>query len=209
MILGLTGGMGCGKTTAARIFEQHGFRRVDSDALVRDRVLTAPDIIAEARRRFGLQILAPAGGIDRPALARLLFADETGARLRAWEDLVLPRVLDHWRALLSAAHATHNTRWIIEAPLLHEKTLEKWFDFIVCVASSPATQYARLAERGVTHALAAQRISRQMPLADKINKADYVLTNDGSLEFLHDQIRHLIANLPTTHATHATTHATT
>jgi len=167
MTIGLTGGMGCGKSTAARIFEEFAFRRVDSDALVRDRVLTSPDIIAEARRRHGPQILTPAGQIDRAALARILFADET--KLHAWEDLVLPRVLNLWRETFAAAPAA---RWIVEAPLLHEKSLEKWFDFIVCVASSTATQYARLAERGVTHTLAAQRISRQMPLSRKTDKAD-------------------------------------
>jgi len=195
MTIGLTGGMGCGKSTAARIFEEFGFRRVDSDALVRDRVLTSPDIIAEARRRFGSQVLDPAGQIDRAVLARALFADET--KLRAWEDLALPRVYDLWRETFDSDRRA-DARWIVEAPLLHEKGLEKWFDFIVCVASSTATQYARLAERGVSHTLAAQRISIQLPLSCKIDKADYVLSNDGTVEFLRDQIRQLIKHLPTT-----------
>jgi len=201
MTIGLTGGMGCGKTTAARIFEEFGFRRVDTDALVRDRVLTSPDIIAEARHRFGNAtppVITPAGQIDRPSLARVLFADETGASLRAWETLVHPRVHALWRATLAA---TPDARWIIEVPLLHEKSLEKWFDFIVCVASSTATQYARLAQRGVAHTLATQRISRQMPLSRKIDKADYVLSNDGTVEHLRDQIRHLLNHLPTAQTT--------
>jgi len=194
MIIGLTGGMGCGKSTAARIFEEFGFRRVDSDALVRDRVLASPGIIAEARRRHGDQVITPDGlhesasgpTIDRAALARILFADET--KLRAWEDLVLPRLYEHLRALLDSDPAAD---WVVEAPLLFEKSLEKWFDFIVCVASSTATQYARLAERGVSHTLAAQRISKQLPLAYKIDKSDHVLSNDGSIDFLRDQIRAL------------------
>jgi len=202
MIIGLTGGMGCGKSTAARIFEEFGFRRVDSDALVRDRVLTSPDIIAEACRRFGNEVLTPTATpqIDRAALARVLFADETQTQLRAWEDLIHPRVLALWRETFAADRASF-AQWIVEVPLLHEKSLEKWFDFIVCVASSTATQYARLAERGVTHTLAAQRISRQMPLSRKIDKADYVLSNDGTVEFLRDQIRHLINHLPATQPT--------
>ena len=195
MTIGLTGNMGCGKSTAARIFEEFGFRRIDSDALVRDRVLTSPDIIAEARLRHGDEILTPAGQIDRPALARILFADATGAKLRDWEALVHPRVRDLWRATLAADPAA---RWVVEIPLLHEKHLEKEFDFTVCVASSTATQYARLAERGVTPTLAAQRITKQLPLATKIEKSDYVLSNDGSIEFLRDQIRYLLNHLPTT-----------
>jgi len=198
MIIGLTGGMGCGKSTAARFFEELGFRRVDSDALVRDHVLTQPDIIAEARNRHGDVVITPAGlhesasgpTIDRAALGRVLFADDT--KLRDWEDLVLPRLFEHWRALLDSDPVAD---WIVETPLLFEKSLEKWFDFIVCVASSTATQYARLAERGVSHTLAAQRISKQLPLATKIDKSDFVLSNDGTLEFLRDQIRALVRTL--------------
>ena len=196
MVLGVTGGMGCGKSTAARIFEELGFRRIDSDALVRDRVLMESASVEEARRRFGdgvIAVDAEAGGarrIDRAALARVLFADD--AKLRAWEDYVLPRVFELWREALESDRAA---RWVVEAPLLYEKSLEKWFDFVVCVASSGATQIARLSGRGVSHTLAAQRISKQLPLAEKIEKADFVLSNDGSTEFLRAQIKHLVARL--------------
>ncbi|AWI08247.1 dephospho-CoA kinase [Ereboglobus luteus] len=194
MILGITGGMGCGKSTATRIFEEMGFRRIDSDALVRDRILTSPECVAEAKRRFGAEVIvtdaADCGQIDRPALARVLFADE--AKLRAWEDFVLPRLYVLWREQLEGDRAAN---WVVEAPLLYEKGLENWFDFVVCVASSSATQFARLAERGVSHTLAAQRISKQLPLAQKIEKADFVLSNDGSTDFLRDQIKHLAARL--------------
>ncbi|MDF9832216.1 dephospho-CoA kinase [Ereboglobus sp. PH5-5] len=194
MILGITGGMGCGKSTATRIFEEMGFRRIDSDALVRDRILTAPECVAEAERRFGAGVIvtdaAGCGQIDRAALARVLFADE--AKLRAWEDFVLPRLYVLWREQLEGDRAAN---WVVEAPLLYEKGLENWFDFVVCVASSGATQFARLAGRGVSHTLAAQRISKQLPLAQKIEKADFVLSNDGSTDFLRDQIKHLAARL--------------
>lgn len=196
MVIGVTGGMGCGKSTAARMFEECGFRRIDSDALVRERVLTAPEIIAEAERRFGPSVLmdAPTARkqIDRAALARVLFddPDPANAKRAAWEDLVLPMVYALWRELLDS---DLRARWVIEAPLLYEKGLEKEFDFVVCVASSTATQYARLAERGVSHTLAEQRISKQLPLAQKIENADFVLSNDGAPQFLRDQITHLSA----------------
>jgi dephospho-CoA kinase len=187
MFIGLTGGMGCGKSTAARFFEEFGFARIDSDALVRERVLTAPGVVAEAARRFGSGVLDAAGRIDRAELARVIFADD--ARRLAWEDFVLPRLYLLWRELRAAAPAS--ARWIVEAPLLHEKELEKEFDFIVCVASSTAHQYARLTGRGISQALAGQRISKQLPLAKKIELADFVLSNDGDTDFLRDQIRHL------------------
>jgi dephospho-CoA kinase len=221
--------MGCGKSTAARIFEELGFRRIDSDALVRERVLTSPEVIAEAERRFGAGVLdagthsdadgasgandaddaSGAGGanatdaadganaagdapkrIDRAALAAVIFADD--AKRLAWEAVVFPRVCALWRELLDS---DPRGRWVVEAPLLYEKGLEKWFDFVVCVASSSATQLARLAERGVSHTLAGQRISKQLPLAQKIEKSDFVLSNDGSTDFLREQITHLASRL--------------
>ena len=194
MVLGITGGMGCGKSTAARMFEEQGFRRIDSDALVRDRVLLMPEVIAEARRRFGSGVLAvdDAGRerISRVELAKVIFADE--AKRVAWEDVVLPHVYVLWRELMDA---DPQARWVVEAPLLYEKGLEKGFDFVVCVASSSATQFARLAERGVSHTLAGQRISKQLPLAQKIEKSDFVLSNDGGTDFLREQITHLVAHL--------------
>lgn len=194
MVLGITGGMGCGKSTAARIFEEFGFRRIDSDALVREQVLTTPEVIAEAERRFGPGVVdvneAGPKQINRAALAGKLFADETN--LRAWEDFVLPRVYALWKTKLDGDRAAN---WVIEVPLLYEKGLEKWFDFVVCVASSSATQLARLAERGVSHTLAGQRISKQLPLAQKIEKSDFVLSNDGGTDFLREQIAHLTARL--------------
>ena len=190
MIVGLTGGMGCGKSTAARIFEEFGFYRVDSDALVRDRVLKMPNVIKSAQERFGSGVIDAHGQINRASLAKTLFANES--QLHAWEDLVLPYVYELWRELFEHSPQAD---WIVEAPLLYEKGLENWFDFVVCVASSSSVQYARLAERGVSHTLAEQRISKQLPLAQKIEKADFVLSNDGSTDFLRDQIRHLTARL--------------
>ena len=81
--------------------------------------------------------------------------------------------------------------WIVEVPLLFEKQLENWFDFIVCVASSADVQLARLIERGIPHTLAEQRISKQLPLARKIALADLVLWNDGPIPFLRAQVQSL------------------
>jgi dephospho-CoA kinase len=85
--------------------------------------------------------------------------------------------------------------WIVEIPLLFEKDLEKEFDFTVCVASDPGVQAERLAQRGLPPQEAAQRIARQLPLAQKIERADFVLTNNGSLDFLRDQVLRLTHQL--------------
>jgi len=190
MIIGITGGMGCGKSAVAALFEREGFRRLDSDALVRERVLTSPDVVARIEAKFGREVLTSDGAVDRARLAQRIFADEAA---RQWlEELTHPRLFEMWRDALAAAPGVN---WAVEVPLLFEKSLENWFDFTVCVACAPAQQLARLEQRGLPHALAEQRISKQLPLARKIELADFVLWNDGSVQFLQDQVTELIRSL--------------
>ena len=124
--------------------------------------------------------------VNRTALASLVFPHDTE---RLWlEELVHPRVFAGWRT----AFATDpNGRWVVEVPLLFEKGLENWFDFTVCVACAPAQQLARLEQRGLPRALAGQRISKQLPLARKIDLSDFVLWNEGSPAFLEAQVDRL------------------
>jgi dephospho-CoA kinase len=193
MILGITGGMGCGKSAAASMFERNGFHRIDSDAMVRDQVLPQPAVVAQVGERFGGSVLAKDGTIDRASLARHIFTNEDD---RKWlEGLTHPLLFVLWRQALATDPAG---AWVVEAPLLFEKNLENWFDFTVCVACAPEQQLARLEQRGLPHALAEQRISKQLPLARKIEQADYVLWNDGSVQFLQDQVTELIQALRVT-----------
>ena len=190
MKIGVTGGLGCGKSTAAGLFERRGFHRLDSDRLVRDHVLTRPAVKVQIQRQFGDDMLAADGTINRARLAERVFADE--AALRWLEELTHPVLFGLWR---EAFAADPGAQWAVEVPLLFEKKLENWFDFTVCVACSPTLQLARLEQRGMPRVLAEQRISQQLPLAQKIEQADFVLWNEGSAEFLQDQIDRLISSL--------------
>jgi dephospho-CoA kinase len=187
MIAGITGGLGCGKSTVARLCEQRGFRRLDSDALVRDRVHTAPEVIASLRERYGAVVFAADGTVDRAALAEKIFAADAE---RQWlEELTHPRVFALWREAFATAP---DARWVVEVPLLFEQALENWFDLTVCVACAPERQLARLEQRGLPRVLAVQRISKQLPLARKIELADLVLWNDGSPAFLEAEVDRLV-----------------
>lgn len=190
MIIGLTGGMGCGKTAAAALFKAKGYQLIDSDAIVKDTILTDPAVIAFARLRWSDEVMGEDGQLDRRAIAKRVFADE--AERKTWENEIHPRLFAIWRRMLEDEPEEN---WVVEVPLLFEQRLENWFDFIVCVASSPDIQLARLSERGISHALAGQRISKQLPLARKLELADLVLWNDGSLSFLEDQIDQALTEL--------------
>ena len=181
--------MGGGKSTAARLFVEEGFRLVDTDRIVREELLTSPDVIAQIAERFPTAVSAQ-NEVQRPILAGVVFSNEAH---RLWlEGLLHPLIYVKWReAFASAPH----TDWVVEVPLLFEQNLENWFDFTVCVATSSANQLVRLLERGTTQSLAEQRISAQLPLVQKIEKADFVLANDGSLEALQLQVKHLANRL--------------
>jgi dephospho-CoA kinase len=190
MILGLTGGLGCGKTTAARLFVERGFRHIDADAVIRERVLPSDGVSAAIRARFGGQVFTPAGQVDRPSLAAIVFADDAQ---RQWlEELTHPRFFEIARAILREEPGAN---FIIEVPLLFEKELDNWFDFTVCVGCDEGAQLDRLEQRGVDRAQAGQRISKQLPLARKIELSDFVLWNDGSAGFLKAQVDRIVDSL--------------
>lgn len=182
--------MGCGKTTAAGMLAEHGFASLDSDAIIRTAVLTDPDVIAAVREHFGHDMLTETGEVDRGQLARRVFPDE--AALRWLEGLLHPRLFAYWRMAFARDKAKF---WVVEVPLLFEKSLQNWFDFTVCIASDPVVQLARLEQRGIPPPLARQRISKQLPLTQKIKLVDFVLLNDGSPDFLRDQVAALVSSL--------------
>lgn len=190
MIAGITGGIGCGKSSASRALERRGFRRIDSDEIVRNQVLTDPEVVQSIAEKFGPEVVVPdpAGrpGVGRPALAQRVFHDDEA---RVWlEELTHPRVFAAWRAAFAAEPGG---RFAVEVPLLFEKRLENWFDFTICVACSPERQLVRLEQRGLPRVLAGQRISKQLPLARKIELSDFVLWNDGVPSFLDAQVGYL------------------
>lgn len=172
-----------------------GYRLMDSDAMIRDRILTATEVVRAVQERLGAEVIDEAGRIDRRKLAARVF--DQPAELAWLEELTHPRLFALWREEL----ASHNgVDWVFEVPLLFEKQLENWFDFTVCVACSPSQQIARLEQRGIPRALAEQRISKQLPLATKLELSDIVLWNDGSIEFLQSQVDRMMTDISKTRA---------
>ncbi len=148
--------------------------------------MTAPAVVAALRARYGEAVFTPTGEVDRSALGARVFADDAE---RLWlEELTHPIVYAAWREAFAAAP---DAKWAVEVPLLFEKSLENWFDFTVCVACAPEQQLARLEQRGLPRGLAGQRISKQLPLARKIELSDFVLWNEGSPAFLEAEVDRL------------------
>ena len=190
MKLGLTGGIGCGKSTVVRFFGAAGWATVESDKIVQDMLNQDPEVHLALRQRWGDSVFTSDGGVDRAAIASRVFA---GADELHWlEDLLHPRVRRTWQQALASRP---DANWVVEIPLIFEKRLETAFDLTVCVASPAAVADQRMADRGYTEAAVEQRRQRQMRIEDKLRLADYVITNAGSLEFLEKQTMRLIEQI--------------
>lgn len=186
MNIGLTGGIGCGKSTVVQLFKEAGWRTLESDAIVRELLADSEEVQTALRERWGERVLR-SEVVDRKAIAEIVFKDD--AELEWLEALLHPLVRVVWSQALTAEP---DRNCLIEIPLLFEKRLETEFDLTVCVISPSDVVEARMVRRGYTGAEVEQRRSRQMPLHEKVKRAARVISNAGSLEFLKRQTHRLI-----------------
>ena len=192
MKIGLTGGIGCGKSTVVQFFAQAGWHTIETDALVRDCLASDAMVHAALSEHWGTAVFHVDGTVDRKAVAARVFTD---AHELAWlEALLHPLVRHAWEAAIAGAAEAD---WLVEIPLLFEKRLETEFDLIVCVTSPSDVVERRMAHRGYSGDEIVQRRHRQMPLEEKARRADCVISNTGSLEFLKQQTKRLIAQIHT------------
>lgn len=191
MKLGLTGGIGCGKSTVIRIFKEAGWNTLESDKIVADLLAGDEGVRSALRQHWGEAVFTQEGRVNRRAIAEKVFHEE--GELVWLEALLHPLVRKSWQG---AVAADPQADWLVEIPLLFEKRLETAFDLVVCVASSPDVVENRMAARGYTGEEIERRRLRQMPLDEKMRLADHVITNAGSLEFLEKQTLRLIQQIP-------------
>lgn len=188
MVIGLTGGIGCGKTAAAACFARRGFQVVDADALARAVLSSAPCLEAMSRR-WGPACLTGEGSPDRAWIAAKVFADPVE---RAFlESITHPEVARRRASAVADRSRSH----VVEIPLLFEKNLAAEFDAVVCVSSSAAVRLRRLQLRGLSAPEAQARMDAQAPLDEKVKKSDHVLFNDGDMDFLDAQVAALVERL--------------
>jgi dephospho-CoA kinase len=185
--IGLTGGIGSGKSTVAALLAEHGARVVDADAIAREVVEPGTPGLAAVVAEFGEDVLTADGALDRPALAGLVFADPAArARLDA---VVHPLV--RARAAELVAEAPTDAVVVHDVPLLVEKSLQDHYDVVVVVDVDEATQVERLAGRGMPEQEARARIAAQATRAQRLAVADEVLDNTHDLDSLTRQVAEL------------------
>jgi dephospho-CoA kinase len=182
--IGLTGGIGSGKSTVSRLLEQRGAVIVDADAIAREVVAPGTPGLAAVTEAFGDGVVAPDGSLDRPALAAVVFADpEARKRLDA---IVHPLV--RARATEVAAAAPADAVVVNDVPLLVETGQAGSYDLVLVVEADPATRVARLVQRGLTAEDARARMAAQATDEQRRAVADVVLDNSGTPEELEAQV---------------------
>jgi len=177
-VLGLTGGIGSGKTMVGTMFTELGAELIDADQLAREVVEPGQPALEEIVTSFGRDILRPDGRLDRRKLAGIVFADASArARLNA---ITHPRIRERMDAAIAARRDRAGVL-IVDIPLLFENARTGVVEKVIVVWVDPRTQFRRLIERGgLTEEEARQRIAAQMPLDEKRGLADHVIDNRGT-----------------------------
>jgi dephospho-CoA kinase len=194
LLIGLTGGIATGKSTAARFFAEAGARVIDADRLARDVVAPGTPALAAIAEAFGPAVVGPGGALDRAALAARVFADPAERRrLEAITHPAIRRAMEAETARLAAAG--HDLAFY-DAPLLYEVGLEAAVALVVVVWAPREVQLARLRARdGLPAAEAAARLAAQLPIDEKAARADVVVDNADDRVPLGPKAARLLADL--------------
>lgn len=193
--LGLTGGIGMGKSTAAAMLSEFDVPVIDTDVVARQIVEPGQPALDEVLAAFGPEIIAPDGSLRRDVLAERVFHDpEARKRLEA---ILHPKIRDIWRAQVRQWSEQGRRLSVIVIPLLFEVGAQAELDRTICVACSADSQMERLAARGWTPAQIRQRIEAQWPVARKMERSDFVVWTEGVLETTRQQLEQILRSVET------------
>ena len=190
----LTGGAATGKSYVLEQFRRHGIPCVVADDLAHGVTTAGTEATAAIAARFGAEVIAPDGSVDRKVLGPIVFADE--AARRELEAIIHPPVYRAIQVAMRAFAKTVSAPFAVaEIPLLYETSHASDFDRVIVTACSEDTQLARLLARGLSERLARQIIAAQKPTAEKAAQADYVIRTDDTTADTDAQVRDVFVRL--------------
>jgi len=186
--VGLTGGIASGKSTVSRIFASFGAKVLDADEVAREVLLPGQPAWTRLRQAFGQEFFRPDGTVRRKQLRRLVFADaEKRSQLNAIVHPEVMKEIDRRYEILSSS--VQNGVLLVDVPLLLEVGVANRFDKVVVVYVSERVQINRLQQRdGISEKEAKQALNAQMALSKKVEQADYLIDNSGTLEETLSQV---------------------
>ncbi|SQF82070.1 dephospho-CoA kinase CoaE [Streptococcus equi subsp. zooepidemicus] len=192
-IIGITGGIASGKSTAVALIRQAGYQVIDADQVVHELQAKGGRLYQVLLETFGQDILLPSGELDRPKLAELLFAHaDSMAKSSQQQNAIIREALAKKKEQLAQTEDI----FFMDLPLLVELGYQDWFDAIWLLYVDDNTQLKRLMERNqLTELAAKQRIASQLPMSQKKVYADVVIDNNGDLQALEAQISKALQDL--------------
>ena len=186
-VIGLTGGVGCGKSTVAKILTRLGVPVLDTDAVAHELLLPGSPVLERVISEFG-ETYRNGNGLDRRKLGKRVFADRKA--LERLNALMHPDVFQWMHQWLEETLAGHEQA-VVMIPLLFETGAERWCDAVITVAADEHVVLQRLADRGWTETEARARMAAQLPLAEKVRRADAVIWNNEGLDALSQAVTNI------------------
>ncbi len=185
-VVGLTGGIGAGKSTVAKLLAARGAVIVDSDALAREVVAPGTEGLAEIVDAFGPGVLQQDGSLDRPGLGRIVFSDP--AALRRLEQITHPRIQAESARLIADAEAAGAPVLVHDIPLMVESGAQDTFETVIVVEAPDELRLSRLEQRGLPPEQAVERMKAQATNEERRKAATYLIINDGTEEELKARV---------------------
>lgn len=192
--VGLTGGIGTGKSTVSALFKAQDIPVIDADLIARKVLLVHPEILEIIKERFGEEYFDNKGNFLRRKMGALIFT--SSEKKQEYEDIILPYIKEDIFKELKEYDDKEMKISIVDAPTLIESNLHVKMDVVVVVTADKEIQINRVMNRdGYTREEALQRISSQMSTEEKIKRADYIINNNGDLNETKEQVKRLIEEL--------------
>jgi dephospho-CoA kinase len=195
LIVAVTGGMGCGQTTVCQFLEKFGAKAINADFVAKREIERNRDVQKELKKTFGSKIFYRNGKLNNKLLARIAFSDEI--KTTRLNKIVHPQMVSSIINLIEQARESGKYPIIvIDAALIYELSLEHMFDAVVVVSSRMQNRIERIKSRDkLSQKEITDRIHKQLPIEEKMNWADFVIENNGSLEDLKKESRQIYQRL--------------
>lgn len=180
VLLGVTGGIGMGKSVSSAILGDLGIPFADTDVLAREVAPPGSRAVEEISRQFGSAVVDERGELRRDRLAAIVFSDREARR--RLEEIMHPRIFAVWQGRVAEWKSQGVRMAAVVIPLLYEKHYEREFSRVICLACTASTQQQRLRERSWSEQQIQERNAAQLPVGDKMARADFVIWTEGSQE---------------------------
>ncbi|HON07599.1 MAG TPA: dephospho-CoA kinase [Verrucomicrobiota bacterium] len=193
VVLGITGGIGTGKTTIGELLKELGVKVIDTDCIAREVVKPGEKALEEVYKTFGSKYFNSDGTLNRPALAGLVFKDENARKML--ESILHPEIRKRWLACVQQWENDGVKFAAVIVPLLFETEAQNQFNAVICVACLEETRIKRLIAKGWDKSQIEARTKAQLPLSEKMNLSDFVIWNEFDLDITKLQLIRVLRNM--------------